>query len=125
MRESPKIAGASARAGQAATRQRKPRKSSNRGGLPLKDLVGLIDAALAKIISVDENGQRRGRTVFEALLLKLWIMEMSGDASAMRTRLRFEKLARDLGVKRSPQVIIEGGLPVDYVPAVAGGHHGR
>ena len=74
-----------------------------------KGTVALIDAAFAKQIDIVQNGESRRVSVFEAILLQLWIKEMSGDKRAIAVRLQYQEfVASQSGPS---EIIVEGGLP--------------
>ena len=67
--------------------------------------VALIDAAFEKQIAIVEKGESRRVSVFEAILLQLWIKEMSGDTRALAARLQYQEfVATQSG---PPEIIIE------------------
>ncbi len=51
----------------------------------------MIDALFAEQIDIIENGVSRRVSVFEAILLQLWIKEMSGDKRAIAVRLMYQE----------------------------------
>ena len=56
-----------------------------------KGTVALIDTAFAEQIDIVEKGISRRVCVFEAILMQLWIKEMSGDKRATAVRLKYEE----------------------------------
>ena len=56
-----------------------------------KGTVALIDAAFAEQVGIVENGVSRRVSVFEAILIELWIKEMSGDKRAIAVRLKHQE----------------------------------
>ncbi len=62
-----------------------------------KGTVALIDAAFAEKIDIVENGVSQRVTVFEAVLLQLWIKEMSGDRRATAAQLRYQEFVASQG----------------------------
>jgi hypothetical protein len=73
-----------------------------------KGTVALIDAAFAKQVDIVENGVSRRVTVFEAILIQLWIKEMSGDKRAIAVRLKYQEFGAS---QRGP-----GGIIIERVP---------
>src|ERR1700730_179194 len=73
-----------------------------------KGTVALIDAAFAKQVGIGENGVSRRVTVFEAILIQLWIKEMSGDKRAIAVRLKYQEFGAS---QRGP-----GGFIIERVP---------
>ena len=70
-----------------------------------KGTVALIDAAFAEQVGVVENGVSRRVSVFEAILIELWIKEMSGDKRAIAVRLKYQEFGASQGGPR--EFIIE------------------
>jgi hypothetical protein len=67
--------------------------------------VALIDAAFERQVDIVENGASRRVSVFEAILLQLWIKEISGDKHATAVRLKYQEfVAQQSG---SSEIIIE------------------
>jgi hypothetical protein len=76
---------------------------------PPKGTVALIDAAFAQQVDIVEKGISRRVCVFEAILLHLWIKEMSGAKRATTVRLKYQEfVASQSG---SSEIIVERGLP--------------
>jgi hypothetical protein len=72
---------------------------------PPKGTVALIDAAFERQIDIVEDGEWRRISVFEAILLQLWMKEMSGDKGATAVRLKYQEfIAEQSG---DPGFIIE------------------
>jgi hypothetical protein len=57
----------------------------------VKGTIELIDEAFADQIDIVENGEARRVSVFEAILMQLWIKEMSGDKRATAVRLKYHE----------------------------------
>ena len=73
--------------------------------------MALIDAEFAKQIDIVQNGESRRVSVFEAILLQLWIKEMSGEKRAIAVRLQYQEfIASRVGPS---EIIVEGGLPIE------------
>jgi hypothetical protein len=67
--------------------------------------VALIDELFKEQIAIVENGVSRRVSVFEAILLQLWLNEMAGDKRAMAARLKYQEfIAKQSG---PPEFIIE------------------
>jgi hypothetical protein len=74
-----------------------------------KGTVALIDAAFAEKIDIVQNGESRRVSVFEAILMQLWIKEMSGEKRAIAVRLQYQEFVAS---RDGPsEIIVEGGLP--------------
>jgi Family of unknown function (DUF5681) len=58
---------------------------------PPKGTVPLIDAAFEAEIDIVEKGVSRRVSVFEAILIQLWIKEMSGEKRATAVRLKYQE----------------------------------
>jgi hypothetical protein len=72
---------------------------------PPKGTAALIDAAFERQIDIVEDGESRRISVFEAILLQLWMKEMSGDKGATAVRLKYQEfIAEQSG---DPGFIIE------------------
>jgi hypothetical protein len=56
-----------------------------------KGTVKIIDALFANQIDIMENGVSRRVSVFEAILLQLWIKEMSGNKRSIGVRLKYQE----------------------------------
>ncbi len=56
-----------------------------------KGTVALIDAQFEKQVDIVENGASRRGCVHEAILIQLWIKEMSGDKRAIAVRLKYQE----------------------------------
>ena len=64
----------------------------------VKGTIELVDEAFADQIDIVENGEARRVSVFEAILMQLWIKEMSGDKRATAVRLKYQEfVARQNG----------------------------
>ena len=103
-----------------ATRWKKG-QSANPGGRSSarsKNAVETIDRLLLRPVNVSENGRRRRAPTLEAILIQLWAKEFAGDQRALRTRLKYEELARR---NRPPDLEIEF-VDSDYTRALVAGH---
>ena len=67
--------------------------------------VALIDAAFEKQMAIVENGASRRVSVFEAMLLQLWIKEISCDKRATAVRLKYQEFVAQQSGSR--KIIIE------------------
>jgi Family of unknown function (DUF5681) len=56
-----------------------------------KGTVEIIDALFADQIDIAENGVSRRVSVFEAIILQLWIKEMTGNKRAIAVRLKYQE----------------------------------
>ena len=74
-------------------------------------LADQIEAAFAKLITIDLNGRPVKLTTFGVILLRLWGKEMRGDVAAGRMRLRLEAFARKRRIVAEPELVVIGGLP--------------
>ena len=93
-------------------------------------LYKIIETALAEKVSSRESGKRRRRTVFEVILLRLWLKAGEGDARAFRILSKYMAFAKTRPVFRK---IMEPSLealtdhytkllrePVERSPELAG-----
>jgi Family of unknown function (DUF5681) len=62
-----------------------------------KGIVEIIDALFEEQIDIRENGVPRRASVFEAVLLQLWMKEMAGDKRAIAVRLKFQEFVASQG----------------------------
>jgi len=70
---------------------------------PPKGTLELIDERIQEQITIVENGVSRRVSIFEALLLQLWLKEMAGDNRALAVRLKYQEFVAQ---QRSPPEII-------------------
>lgn len=104
VKESPRQRAARRRTRPPSARARKP---------PALDIFGLIETHFDRWVSVTENGKRSRMTVLQAIHKQLWTKEMSGDAKALRARLKYEEFDRKQQPHRTRKIIVIGGLPDD------------
>jgi Family of unknown function (DUF5681) len=90
----------------------KPRKSPGPKGT-----VEMIDRLFLKPVEIAVNGVTKNVTTLEAILLQLWLKEMSGNRPALRVRLKYEEFARQ-NSEPSLEVVF---LDSEYARAVAAG----
>jgi hypothetical protein len=83
-----------------------------------KGTIEIVDALLADEIDIMENGKSRSITVFEAILLQLWIKEMAGHKRATAVRLKYQEFTASQG--DAGGFIIEC-VESDYTRRLAGG----
>ena len=72
-------------------------QSGNPGGrrrAHSESAVETIDRLLLRPVDLTENGVARRVPALEAIILQLWAKEIAGDPRALRTRLKYEELAR-------------------------------
>jgi hypothetical protein len=62
-----------------------------------KGTVEMIDAVFEEQIDIIENGVPRRVSVFEAILLQLWMTEMSGNKRAIAVRLKYQEFVASQG----------------------------
>jgi Family of unknown function (DUF5681) len=62
-----------------------------------KGIVEIIDALFEEQIDIRENGVPRRVSVFEAVLLQLWMKEMAGDKRAIAVRLKYQEFVVSQG----------------------------
>ncbi len=72
-----------------------------------KGIVEIIDALFEEQIDIRENGVPRRVSVFEAVLLQLWMKEMAGDKRAIAVRLKYHEFVANQG---GP-----GAIVIEYV----------
>ncbi len=83
-----------------------------------KGTVALIDAAFKAEIDIVEKGVSRRVSVFEAILLQLWIKEMSGDKRAAAVRLKYQEFVAS---QAGPVSIVIEHIGNDYTERPAEG----
>jgi hypothetical protein len=73
--------------------------------------VALIDAAFEAEIDIVEKGVSRRVSVFEAILIQLWIKEMSGEKRATAVRLKYQEFVAS---RAGPRPIVIEHVGNDY-----------
>ena len=70
----------------------------------LPDVLLILDRLLSEKIQVRHKGVRKKTmTVLEAIVVKIWALEMAGDVHAAALRLRYEAL---IPIRKRPRQII-------------------
>jgi len=72
-------------------------QSPNPSGRPPKrkrKLHQFIESLLTEHVTVVEDGRPRRRTVFEVIVLRLWIEGVNGTAKAVRVLLNYQRFAK-------------------------------
>jgi hypothetical protein len=69
----------------------------------LRGTLELIDEHIKEQITIAENGVARRVSIFEAILLRLWLREMAGDKRALAVRLKYQEFVAQ---QRGPSEII-------------------
>ena len=72
-----------------------------------KGTLELIDEVFKEQIAITENSISRRVSVFEAILMQLWIKEMAGDKRALAVRLKYQEFVAQ--GREPPKVIVEQG----------------
>jgi hypothetical protein len=65
----------------------------------------LIDERIKEQITIAENGVSRRVSIFEAILLQLWLREMAGDKQALAVRLKYQEFVAQQ--RDPPEIIVE------------------
>ena len=91
---------------------------SRRRKRELPDAIEIMDRLFSKIIPVVDQGETEKITVLEAILRRIWSMEMAGDKHAARVRLQYEAL---IPKPKGPREVIlrsvpEGGEGPEFGP---------
>jgi hypothetical protein len=88
----------------------KPGESGNpkrRYPKPVETAVELIDKLLLNPIEITVGGKSRRVTTLEAILYRLWQMEVAGDARALKVRLKYQEFARQFSKPRIETVFVD------------------
>jgi hypothetical protein len=89
--------------GQSGNPERRPKRD-------LPDAIAIMDRMFAETITVVEQGVPRTVSVFEAILMRIWAKEMSGNKRAAAVRLKYQSL---IPKSTEPREIIIHELPAD------------
>jgi hypothetical protein len=74
---------------------------------PPRGTLELIGERIKEQITIVENGVSRRVSIFEALLLQLWLKEMAGDKRALAVRLKYQEFVAQ---QRSPPEILMNAM---------------
>jgi hypothetical protein len=80
-----------------------------------KSTVEMIDTFFLKPVEVTVDGEAKVISTLEAILMQLWLKEVSGDQRALKVRLKYQEFARQSSEPRLEVVFIDN----DYTRALA------
>jgi beta-lactamase class A len=63
-----------------------------------KGTVEMIDRLFLKPVEITVNGETKTVSTLEAIVLQLWLKEVSGDRIALNVRLKYQEFARQNSV---------------------------
>jgi hypothetical protein len=89
---------------------RKPRRPARP-----KSVVEIIDMMFLKRVKVTVNGETKMLSTLEAILLQLWLKEVSGNRRALNVRLKFQEFARQNSKPNLETVFVDS----EYTQALA------
>jgi hypothetical protein len=79
-------------------------------------VVELIDTLMLSAVDITENGKTRTVSTLEAILLQVWLKEVSGNHHARRVRLKYEEFARqNMKLQRTEITFVDN----DYTRALS------
>jgi hypothetical protein len=81
-----------------------------------KSTVEMIDAFFLKPIKVTVDGETKAISTLEAIVMQLWLKEVSRDQRALKVRLKFQEFARQNSEPRLEVIFVDS----DYTRALAG-----
>lgn len=77
--------------------------------------VELIDKLLLRPVEITVGDKTRKVTTLEAILYRLWLKEVAGDARALKIRMKFQEFARQFSKPRIETVFVDN----EYTAAFA------
>jgi hypothetical protein len=77
--------------------------------------VELIDKLLLKPVEITVSDRSRKVTTLEAILYRLWLKEVAGDARALKIRMKYQEFARQFSKPRIETVFVDN----EYTAAFA------
>jgi hypothetical protein len=77
--------------------------------------VELIDKLLLKLVEITVGDKSRQVTTLEAILYRLWLKEVAGDARALKIRMKYQEFARQFFKPRIETVFVDN----EYTAAFA------
>ena len=80
-----------------------------------KSTVEMIDRFFLKPVEVTVDGETKMVPTLEAILLQLWLKEVSGDPRAMKVLLKYQEFARQNSEPRLEIIFVDS----DYTRALA------
>jgi hypothetical protein len=92
-----------------AMRWKKGQSGNPKGKYSPRDnsVVATIDRLLLTRVDLNISGDARKVSTLEAIILQLWIKEISGDRRALRTRLRYEQFVNRNIMPRAETIFAE------------------
>jgi hypothetical protein len=99
------------------TRWKKGQSGNPRRQYPARSrsTVELIDRLFLRPVEVTVDGEAKVISTLEAIVMQLWLKEVSGDQRALKVRLKYQEFARQNSEPR-PEVIF---VDDDYTRALA------
>jgi hypothetical protein len=80
-----------------------------------KSTVEMIDKFFLKQVEVTVNGEIKTVSTLEAIVMQLWMKEVSGDQRALKVRLKYQEFARQDSEPRLEIIFVDS----DYTRALA------
>jgi hypothetical protein len=81
-----------------------------------KSTVEMIDKFFLKPVEVTVGGETKVISTLEAIVMQLWLKEVSGDQRALKVRLKYQEFARQSSETKLEIVFVDS----DYTRALAG-----
>ena len=81
-----------------------------------KSTVEMIDKFFLKPVEVTVDGETKVISTLEAIVMQLWLKEVSGDQRALKVRLKYQEFARQNSEPRLEVIFVDN----DYTRALAG-----
>jgi hypothetical protein len=81
-----------------------------------KSTVEMIDKFFLKPVEVTVGGETKVISTLEAIVMQLWLKEVSGDQRALKVRLKYQEFARQNSEPKLEVTFVDS----DYTQALAG-----
>jgi hypothetical protein len=81
-----------------------------------KSTVEMIDRFFLKPVEVTVHGETKNISTLEAIVIQLWLKEVSGDQRALKVRLKYQEFARQTSEPRLEVIFVDS----EYTRALAG-----
>jgi hypothetical protein len=81
-----------------------------------RSTVELIDRLFLRPVEVTVDGEAKVISTLEAIVMQLWLKEVSGDQRALKVRLKYQEFARQNSEPRPEVIFVDN----DYTRAMAG-----